>query len=79
MSYKIVYKCKKCEGRLIYDQVMGTGGVCPLCGVVSDGTIIPVWKTSEEYEPPKDSLWVIFAILLVPIVLIGGFLLIVLI
>lgn len=40
------YFCKKCGGELSYKRMMCNGGVCVICGAVSDGTIVDCEKKS---------------------------------
>ncbi len=50
MTYKAIYKCKKCDETLSFAERVNNIGVCPKCGVVCEGMEVDCYKASEEQE-----------------------------
>ncbi len=46
-GYRAVYRCVNCKTKLSDDERMYSGGVCPHCGNVAQGTICETEKSSE--------------------------------
>jgi len=44
--WESAYCCVKCDGWLSWRSVMGSHGVCPLCGNSSESTVIDTYKRS---------------------------------
>ena len=45
-KFRASYQCVECGQSLSFGQVMGSEGVCPLCGHVSKGTVCDHRKVS---------------------------------
>jgi len=76
-KYRPVYRCGSCEGRMTWGAMMGSDGVCPHCGSVSDSTIVSC-KTSSEFVPSfwtdkriKYAKYIIYGAILAPFLFAG--------
>lgn len=49
-TFTVEHTCAHCELVLTNQERMHSGGVCPYCGWVSDGTICATNKTSKRKE-----------------------------
>ena len=58
MKYRARYTCGSCGGELTYQQVMGSYGVCPLCGHITAGTVCSHTKRAAPVEPEARGLGV---------------------
>lgn len=52
-----LHRCAACEAVLTDRERMYSGGVCPVCGAVTKGTIVHTIKTSVSVPPPKPAWW----------------------
>ena len=73
--FKLVYTCTECHHVLSKNQVFDSVGCCPYCGYVQQSTIVSYDKHSEEYDPPS-GLQIVMCAFALPVILIGGLLLI---
>ena len=48
MRFKAVHLCKTCKKQLSFNTVMGSHGVCPLCGASSGSTVVSTVTESVE-------------------------------
>lgn len=58
VSFVVNHMCKNCNTVLTNSQRMYSGGICPHCGALSEGTIVDSIKVSVEVEKkPWWKLW----------------------
>lgn len=43
-DWGVEYRCRACDVDLSYRQVMNSGGCCPACGHLSEGTVVEYRK-----------------------------------
>lgn len=59
MKYRARYSCGRCGDELTYQQVVGSCGVCPLCGHITEGTVCSHTKRAAPVEPKGGGLGVL--------------------
>ena len=47
-KFTAYYQCRKCNGELTFNQVMGSDGTCPLCGNQNMGTVVDAFKAIRK-------------------------------